>query len=49
MTPIPDSEPLVLERTFNATVPRVWTALTQLDAIRQWFFQLPAFEPWLGF
>ncbi len=49
MTPIPDPEPLVLERTFNATVTRVWTALTQLDAIRQWFFHLPAFESRVGF
>ena len=49
MTPMPDSEPLVLERTFDATVTRVWTALTHLDAIRQWFFQLPAFESRVGF
>lgn len=48
-TPNPDSEPLVLERTFNATGTRVWTALTQLDALRQWFFQLAAFEPKVGF
>ncbi|MES2475004.1 MAG: SRPBCC family protein [Verrucomicrobiota bacterium] len=43
------TEPLVMERTFHAPVARVWQALTQVDEMRQWYFDLENFEPRVGF
>lgn len=42
-------EALVLERTFNAPVARVWRALTDADEMRQWYFDLKEFKPQVGF
>jgi uncharacterized protein YndB with AHSA1/START domain len=42
-------EPLVIERTFNATVARVWKALTNVDDMRRWYFDLKEFKPEAGF
>ena len=40
---------VVLERTFNAPVARVWKALTDVDQMREWYFDLKAFKPEVGF
>jgi len=40
---------VVLERTFNAPVARVWKALTDVDQMREWYFDLKAFKPQIGF
>ena len=40
---------IVLERTFNAPVARVWKALTDVDQMRQWYFDLKEFKPEVGF
>lgn len=42
-------DPLVFERIFNAPVAQVWKALTDKDAMRQWYFELEKFEPVEGF
>src|SRR5215475_5661450 len=42
-------EAIVLERTFDAPVGRVWTALTDVDQMRQWYFDLKEFKPEIGF
>lgn len=42
-------EALVLERTFNAPVARVWKALTDADEMRRWYFDLKEFKPQVGF
>ncbi len=42
--------PLVLERTFDAPADFVWKALTDLEQMKQWYFDtLPAFKPEVGF
>ncbi len=41
--------PLVVERTFDAPVAKVWQALTDVEAMRQWFFELKEFRPEIGF
>jgi uncharacterized protein YndB with AHSA1/START domain len=41
--------PVVLERTFNAPVARVWKALTDADEMRHWYFDLKEFRPEVGF
>jgi uncharacterized protein YndB with AHSA1/START domain len=43
------AEVVVVERTLNAPVARVWEALTGVDQMRQWYFDLKEFEPQVGF
>jgi len=42
-------EPIVMERTLVAPVGRVWTALTDVNEMRQWYFDLEEFKPEVGF
>ena len=43
------AEAVVIERTFNAPVARVWKALSDADQMRHWYFDLPDFRPEVGF
>jgi uncharacterized protein YndB with AHSA1/START domain len=43
------SDVVVVERTFNAPVARVWKALTDVEEMRQWYFDLKEFKPEPGF
>jgi uncharacterized protein YndB with AHSA1/START domain len=43
------AEALVIERTFNASVARVWKALTDVNEMRIWYFDLKEFKPEVGF
>ena len=43
------AEAVVIERTFNAPVARVWKALTDVEQMRQWYFDLREFKPETGF
>jgi uncharacterized protein YndB with AHSA1/START domain len=41
---------IVMSRVFNAPGPRVWQALTNLNQMKQWYFEeLSAFKPEVGF
>ena len=40
---------VIVERTFNAPVARVWKALTDVDQMREWYFDLKEFKPQIGF
>jgi uncharacterized protein YndB with AHSA1/START domain len=42
-------EAVLIERTFNAPVARVWKALTDADEMRVWYFDLKEFKPEVGF
>ncbi len=42
-------EALVLERTFDAPVTTVWKALTNVEDMRRWYFDLKEFRPEPGF
>ena len=42
-------EPIVMERTLDAPVDRVWTALTDVNEMREWYFDLKEFKPEIGF
>lgn len=44
-----NSAPLVVERTFDAPVQRVWEAMTNVNNIGRWFFDLKEFKPEVGF
>lgn len=44
------SEPVIIERVYNAPADRVWHALTDVEQMRQWYFPtLIEFEPEVGF
>ena len=43
------ADAIVLERTLNAPVARVWKALTDIDQMREWYFDLKEFKPEVGF
>jgi uncharacterized protein YndB with AHSA1/START domain len=42
-------DPLVLERVLDAPVALVWKALTDVDDIKHWSFDIREFEPRVGF
>jgi uncharacterized protein YndB with AHSA1/START domain len=43
------AEAVVIERTFNAPVAKVWRALIDVEEMRQWYFDLKEFKPEVGF
>lgn len=43
------TEAVIIERTFNAPIARVWKALTDVDEMRLWYFDLKEFKPKPGF
>jgi len=50
MTTNTDSrEALVIERIFEVPVDRVWQALTDVNQMREWYFDLPEFKAEPGF
>ena len=45
-----NSDPIVVEQTFNAPISSVWTAITDETQMPQWFFEpITKFEPRIGF
>ena len=42
-------KPLVMERTMDAPVAQVWQAMTTLEGVCRWFFDLKEFKPKVGF
>ena len=44
-----ETEPFVIERTYNAPIERVWQAITDRDKMEQWYFKLREFKPEVGF
>jgi len=43
------AETVIIERTLNASVARVWKALTEANEMRIWYFDLKEFKPEVGF
>jgi uncharacterized protein YndB with AHSA1/START domain len=43
------ADAVIVERTLNAPVPRVWKALTDVDQMREWYFDLKEFKAEVGF
>jgi uncharacterized protein YndB with AHSA1/START domain len=48
-TPVGKGTPIVVERTYAALVETVWTALTDKDQMKHWYFDLKEFRPEAGF
>lgn len=40
--------PLVIERTFNAPISKIWKAITDKDEMKKWYFDIAEFEPEVG-
>jgi uncharacterized protein YndB with AHSA1/START domain len=43
------ADAVIVERTFTAPVARVWKALTDVDQMREWYFDLKEFKAQIGF
>lgn len=43
------NEPFVIERTYNAPIEKVWTAISNKDEMKKWYFDLAEFKPEPGF
>ncbi|UCH82786.1 MAG: SRPBCC domain-containing protein [Candidatus Latescibacterota bacterium] len=42
--------PIIVEQAFDASIDDVWRAITDIDVMRQWYFEnIPSFEPEVGF
>lgn len=41
--------PVIIERTFNAPVQRVWKAITDKEQMKKWYFEVSDFKPEVGF
>ena len=44
-----NNEPIVLERTFNAPIEKVWQAITDNNQKKQWYLDIEGFKPEVGF
>jgi uncharacterized protein YndB with AHSA1/START domain len=42
-------EPVIIERTLNTSLAKVWKAITNNDDMKLWYFQLEEFKPEVGF
>lgn len=44
-----NANPVIVERTFNAPISKVWQAITEVEEMHNWYFQLEAFKAKPGF
>jgi uncharacterized protein YndB with AHSA1/START domain len=49
MTTETKSGAVIVERILNAPLAKIWKALTDVDQMRQWYFDLKEFKPEVGF
>src|SRR6476660_5202105 len=44
-----ETKPLIVERTYNASIEKVWNAITNKDQMKEWYFDLKEFKAQKGF
>lgn len=44
-----DLQPIIIERTYAASIEEVWLAITDKDRMKEWYFDIDNFEPTEGF
>lgn len=44
-----ENQPIIVERIFNAPVSKTWTAITDKNEMKSWYFDLAEFKPEVGF
>ena len=42
------AEAVIVERTYDAPAGRVWSALTDVNEMQQWYFDIKEFQPKIG-
>jgi uncharacterized protein YndB with AHSA1/START domain len=42
-------QPFTIERTFNTSIENAWSALTDKEQMKAWYFNIPEFKPEVGF
>jgi uncharacterized protein YndB with AHSA1/START domain len=43
------TQPLIVERSYNAQIEKVWKAITDKDQMKEWYFELEEFKAEKGF
>jgi uncharacterized protein YndB with AHSA1/START domain len=43
------TQPLIVERTYDAPITRVWEAITNNEQMKKWYFDIESFKPEVGF
>jgi uncharacterized protein YndB with AHSA1/START domain len=46
---MPTQQPFVIEKIYNASITKVWEALTDREQMKQWYFDIADFKPEPGF
>jgi len=44
-----ETQPVVIEKILNASIQKVWEALTVKEKMKEWYFDLATFKPEVGF
>lgn len=44
-----NTQPVIVERLFKAPIDKVWTAITDNEEMKKWYFKLEDFKPKVGF
>ncbi|MEW5923638.1 MAG: SRPBCC domain-containing protein [Candidatus Zixiibacteriota bacterium] len=45
-----EDDPIIVEQTFKVSADKVWKSITEIDLMRQWYFEnIPSFRPEVGF
>lgn len=44
-----ETQPFVIEQTYNAPIQKVWEAITDNNKMKEWYFKLEDFKPEVGF
>lgn len=45
-----NDEPIIVEQSFNTSIDTAWKSITEIDQMRQWYFEnIPSFKPEVGF
>lgn len=43
------TEPLIIKKTYNTSIQKLWKAITDRDEMKEWYFDLQEFKPEVGF
>lgn len=44
-----ETQPFVIEKTYNAPIAKVWQAITDNNKMKEWYFKMEDFKPEVGF
>ena len=44
-----EHRPIIVEQTYNASISKVWKAISDNTEMKQWYFDLAEFKPEMGF